>query len=75
MTFARLRQRLSSSIRQARHGPIQQAHSDPGGVVRCERAALQRRGFRERGVDPLRARTEAAWVAGSRGRHPSCELG
>jgi hypothetical protein len=55
-------------------------------MVCGERAALQRRGVPERAVDPGRAmwgvllggppgaRTEAVWMAGSRGRYPSCAI-
>jgi hypothetical protein len=45
---------LFVQTQQARDGPVQQARSDPGGVVRGERAALQRRSVRERAVDPGR---------------------
>jgi hypothetical protein len=37
---------LFVEVRQVRHGPVQQTCSDPGGVVRGERAALQCRGVR-----------------------------
>jgi hypothetical protein len=73
-------------VRQGDHGPVQQARPDPVGVVRCERNALELRGVRECGVDPgragwsvllggpLGAHTEAAWVRGNPGRHPSCAI-